>query len=285
MAKDKNAQSKMEIKTIIIFLSLGLVLFFVILRFILPFFIFMPQRHMLGSPAALNLPYEDISLTTSDNVNLHGWYIPHPEARATVLFFHGNAGNISHRLDSIKIFNDLGLSVFIISYRGYGLSGGNPSIEGTKQDALAAWRFLTEEKGILPEKIVVFGRSLGGAVAMELMLSANPGALILESTFSSLADMSPFPASIAPLLMGGNFWNSVETAQGLNVATLCIHSPDDEVVPFGQGRRLFEAVGAKMPGTEKTFLEIQGDHNGGFISSYGTYFAGLDLFLTNLFGK
>jgi fermentation-respiration switch protein FrsA (DUF1100 family) len=262
-------------------LYLGLILILLAgIRFVLPLFVFMPTARLDYTPAALNFHFEDVTLTTSDNVRLHGWYIPVPNARATLLFFHGNAGNISHRLSSIKIFHDLGLSVFILDYRGYGKSEGRATIDGTKLDALAAWQWLTEDKEIPADKIVAFGRSLGGAIAMELTRSATPGALILESTFSSLSDMAPFPASVAPLLLGGDFWNSVDTAADLIVPTLCIHSPKDEIVPYNQGRRVYEAVAG-----EKTFLEIQGDHNSGFVQSLEVYYAGLDSFLTKHFGK
>lgn len=263
-----------------IVLVLALILVFVFgLRFAVPVFVFFPTSRIEHTPAAINLYFEDVTLTTQDNVRLHAWYIPVPNARATLLFFHGNGGNISHRLSSIDIFHDLGLSVFILSYRGYGQSRGRPSIRGTKLDALAAWQWLTEYRKIPAENIVVFGRSLGGAVAMELMRSVTPGALILESTFSSLADMSPFPARIAPFLLGGDFWNSVETAATLTIPTLCIHSQRDEVVPFRQGRRIYEAVAS-----EKTFLEIHGGHNTGFMQSLEIYTAGLDRFLTAHFG-
>ena len=275
----------MSTKIPVLFLCLGLI--FLILagiRVVLPLFVFSPSTRIENTPAALGLPFEDISLTAQDNVRLQGWYVPAQNARATLLFFHGNAGNISHRLSSIKIFHDLGLSVFILSYRGYGQSEGRPSIKGINLDALAAWLWLREEKQIPADNIVVFGRSLGGAVAMELANSVRPGALILESTFSSIADMSPFPASVAPFLLGGNFWNSAETAAALSVPTLVIHSPDDEVVPFHQGRRIYEAISSKGTFAEKTFLEIQGSHNSGFMQSIEIYAAGLDHFLSRHFG-
>ena len=280
------------------FLCLGLVILLLAgIRFVLPLFVFFPSARLETTPEMIGMPFEDVTLTTRDNVRLHGWYIPAENARATLLFFHGNAGNISHRLDSIKIFRDLGLSVFILSYRGYGRSEGRPSIAGTKLDALAAWEWLTEERGIPTGEIVVFGRSLGGAVAMELMREGvqaltgpgapsypvSPGALILESTFSSLADMTPFPASVAPLLLGGNYWNSVETASSLTMPTLIIHSPDDEVVPYRQGRRIYEAA-AKISTGEKTFLEIRGNNNSGFMESLEIYLTGLDSFLSKNFG-
>jgi fermentation-respiration switch protein FrsA (DUF1100 family) len=268
-----------NILTILCF-GAGVIIFLAAIRFILPFFVFFPSTRINTTPAAVNLPFEDIFLTAPDNTRLHAWYIPAPNARAALLFFHGNAGNISHRLNSIKIFHDLGLSVFILSYRGYGQSEGKPSIRGINLDALSAWQWLTEEKKIPAENILVFGRSLGGAVAMELMRKAAPGALILESTFTSIADMSPFPRSIAPVLLGGNFWNSVGTARNLTAPTLVVHSAQDEVVPYHHGRRIYEALAG-----EKTFLEIHGDHNSGFMQSLETYNAGLELFLAKHFGE
>lgn len=273
-----------KIRKLFVFLAF-IFIFLAGIRFVLPFFVFMPSTRLETTPAALNLPFLDVFLAAQDNIRLHGWYIPAPKPRATLLFFHGNAGNISHRLGSIQIFHDLGLSVFILSYRGFGQSEGRPSINGTKLDALAAWQWLTEYKKIPAGNIVVFGRSLGGAVAMELMRSATPGALIIESTFSSLAGMSPFPPAIAPFLLGGNFWNSVETAAGLTIPTLVIHSPQDEIVPFSHGRRIYEAARQANAASETTFLEIHGSHNAGFMQSFEIYFAALDGFLTRHFGE
>jgi len=251
----------------------------VILRLMLPSLVFFPAAKLIHTPAAIGLLFEDVSLTTSDNVTLHGWWIPAKNARATLLFFHGNAGNISHRLDSIQIFHDLGLTVFIVSYRGYGQSEGRPSIKGPGLDALAAWQWLTENKSIPAEKIVVFGRSLGGAIAVELMRSATPGALILESTFSSLSDMAPFFLKPVARLMTWNAWNSAATARGITTPTLVIHSKADEIVPYRQGRRLYDNVAG-----EKTFVDINGDHNSGFLDSYDIYVPALDKFLTRIFG-
>ena len=269
----------------IICFCLILILLLIGNRQLLSRFVFFPSARLESTPAALKLSFQDITLTTADNVRLHGWYIPASYVRATVLFFHGNGGNMSHCLDTIKIFNDLGLNVFIISYRGYGQSGGRPSIKGVNIDALTAWQWLSGELKVPAENIVVFGRSLGGAVAMELMKSTIPGALILESTFSSVADMSPFPARIAPFLMGGDFWNSAKTAVSLRIPTLCIHSPTDNVVPFRQGKRVYEALGSESGFSEKTILEIHGDHNSGFMESLDLYIPALESFLTKHFGE
>jgi fermentation-respiration switch protein FrsA (DUF1100 family) len=266
----KNGETKILRILLLLFLLL------VCVRFLLPRIVFMPAAELTANPGAYGIPFEDVNLTASDGVRLHGWYIPAGNARGSLLFFHGNAGNISDRIDSVKIFHDLRLSVFIIDYRGYGRSEGSPSISGTALDALAAWKWLTEKKGVDADKIVVFGRSLGGAVAMELMRSVKPRALILESTFSSLSEMVR-PAFLTPAarLVTGGAWNSAKTASLLTAPVLCIHSPDDSIVPYSLGRRLYDAVAS-----EKTFVEIHGDHNEGFLESFGTYFPALDAFLT-----
>ncbi|MDR1875596.1 MAG: alpha/beta hydrolase [Synergistaceae bacterium] len=251
------------------------------LRLLLPWLVFMPTATIEAMPRAFNMPFEDVFLTTSDDVRIHGWYVPAPNARGTLLFFHGNAGNISWRLDSIEIFHDLGLSVLIIDYRGYGRSGGRRSVPGVTLDALAAWNWLTEEKGVPADEIVVFGRSLGGAVAMDLMRYVKPRALILESTFSSLPEMVRLDF-LAPLmrLLIGDVWNSAEVAATLTVPVLSIHSPDDRTVLFKLGKRLYDAVAS-----EKTFVEIHGSHNEGFQDSWDIYVPALDAFLTKHLGK
>ncbi|MDR3320964.1 MAG: alpha/beta hydrolase [Synergistaceae bacterium] len=226
------------------------------------------------------MSFEDVMLSTPDDVRINGWFIPAKNARGTLLFFHGNAGNISNRLDSIEIFHYLGLSVFIIDYRGYGKSEGSRSIPGVTLDALTAWRWLTDEKGVPAGEIVVFGRSIGGAVAMELMRRVEPRALILESTFCSLPDMVRV-SYLAPLarFVIGDVWNSAEAASRLTVPVLSIHSPDDAIVPYRLGKRLYDA--APSP---KTFVEIHGGHNGGFLESIDIYRPALDKFLTEIYG-
>jgi fermentation-respiration switch protein FrsA (DUF1100 family) len=244
--------------------------------------VFHPTRELAYTPAIVNLSFENVAITTSDGIRLHGWYIPAPtkDPRGTLLFCHGNAGNISDRIESIEIFHQLGLSVLIYDYRGYGQSEGGLSISGVTLDALAAWSWLTEERNVPAEKIVVFGRSLGGAVAMELMRYVTPRALILESTFSSLPEMVriPFLAPVARLVTG-DIWNSADMASVLTVPTLCIHSPDDWIVPYRLGKRLYEAIAS-----EKSFVEIRGSHNEGFLDSWDIYVPALDVFLTKYLG-
>ena len=251
-----------------------------LLRLLLPSMAFHPTRGVERTPRDAGLAYEDVWLTASDGVRLNGWYVPAANARATLLFFHGNGGNLAWRVGSIEIFHKLGLSVFIIDYRGYGKSEGSPDVAGVGLDAVAAWLWLLENKNTKPEEIVLFGRSLGGAIALELTRSVQPKAVILESTFAS-----PFGVVrvdfLAPLLRlaVGDIWNSRSAARRLTVPALCIHSPDDEIVPFKEGRKLYEALAG-----EKTFLEIHGGHNEGFMESLPVYYPALDAFLTRHFG-
>jgi fermentation-respiration switch protein FrsA (DUF1100 family) len=206
---------------------------------------------------------------------LHGWWVPADPERAVLLFLHGNAGNISDRVESIQTFHDLGLSVFIFDYRGYGQSTGKPSEAGTYADAEAAWRYLTEERGIAADRIVVFGRSLGGAVACDVATRHRPRALILESTFTSIRDMA---RAAMPLLPVGPFlgtrYDSLSKVRKLSCPLLVVHSSEDEVVPYAQGRALYDAAPAP-----KSFLELRFGHNEGFILSGETYTKGLETFL------
>jgi fermentation-respiration switch protein FrsA (DUF1100 family) len=251
----------------------------IVLRYFITSVVFHPSRHIAWTPDRSGYVYENVFMVTSDDITINAWYINCENSRGTVLFFHGNAGNLSHRGDSIRIFNSLGMSVFIVSYRGYGESGGSPSIKGVDIDALTAWNWLLSEKKIPPEKILVFGRSLGGAVAVELMRTVRPKAAIFESTFSALADMGGFLSPIASLLVGGA-WNSAKIAALIDTPTLCIHSPEDEVVPYRLGKRLYEALSG-----EKYFLDITGDHNSGFLMSSPEYEKRLDDFFTKYFGS
>ncbi|MDX2427286.1 MAG: alpha/beta hydrolase [Xanthomonadales bacterium] len=234
-----------------------------------------PDRALVASPGDIGLDYEDVSLTTSDDEHLHGWYIPALDSKGVLLFFHGNAGNISHRLDSIKIFQELGLDVLIIDYRGYGKSTGTTSEQGTYLDAQAAWDYLVNSRGVPADRIIVFGRSLGGAIGAWLSAQNTPAAVIIESSFSSGVDMArrfyPFlPASLITRLR----YPVVDYAGRLNCPVLVVHSRHDEIIPFAMGRAIYAAVKQ-----HKKFLEIRGDHNNGFLISQADYVAALNDFI------
>lgn len=237
-----------------------------------------PGRELEAAPSDAGLPFDQVRIETADGVRLHGWYLPAQPARATLLFFHGNAGNISHRLDSLRIFHDVGLSVLIIDYRGYGRSEGTPSERGTARDARAAWRYLVTERGAEPERIVVFGRSLGAAVAAELARDVAPGALILESAFTSVPDIAQEAYWFLPARWLSRFeYTTAEYVKEIAAPVLVIHSEDDEIIPFHHGRTVFDA--ANEP---KQLLVLRGDHNTGFLLSASCYRQGIDEFLSEL---
>jgi fermentation-respiration switch protein FrsA (DUF1100 family) len=237
--------------------------------------VFFPGKRIVDTPETMGLQYEDVYLVTEDEIKIHGWYIPHPDAKATLLFFHGNAGNISHRLDSISIFHDLGLSVFIIDYRGYGRSDGRPSEQGTYMDALAAWNYLVDERRLRPDEIIVFGRSLGGGVAAAQAARITPATVILESTFTSVKELGKHYYPYLPVSWIARIRYPVdEHIKSFDCPVLVIHSHQDDVVPFRHGQRLFAT--AREP---KMFLPISGDHNTGFLLSGDAYVEGMKRFL------
>lgn len=244
------------------------------LYFLQPKLIYFPHKELQADPKQAGLEYRDILFHTRDGLALHAWYIPHPDERGKVLFLHGNAGNISHRLESIKIFHDLGLSVFIFDYRGYGKSDGRPSEQGTYLDALAAWDYLDQRLNKDKRPVYIFGRSLGGAIASWLAAEVDATGVILESTFTSIMDMGKHYYPYLPIrLITRIRYDSLSRIQHINSPVLIIHSPDDEIVPYKFARTLFDNANAN-----KTFVTIAGDHNTGFLTSGGRYIQALDRF-------
>ncbi len=230
----------------------------------------LPGRALEASPGDIGLNYEDVSLTTSDNERLHGWYVPATNPRGALLFFHGNAGNISHRLDSIKTFHELDLDILIIDYRGYGQSTGKTSEQGTYLDAQAAWDYLVDTRGIPADRIIIFGRSLGGAIGTWLGVQNTPAAVIIESSFSSGVDIARRLYPFLPIhLLTRLQYPVADYASQLNCPVLVVHSRHDEIIPFSMGQAIYAAVKQ-----EKKFLELRGDHNNGFIISQREYVAG-----------
>jgi fermentation-respiration switch protein FrsA (DUF1100 family) len=261
----------------LIYAALGVVLY--LFQGSMVFLANLPGRALDATPADIGLQYEDVGIDTADGERLHGWYVPATNARGTLLFFHGNAGNISHRLESILIFNRLALDVLIVDYRGYGQSTGRPGEQGTYRDAQAAWDYLVRERSVSPGNIVIFGRSLGGAVgawlASELPAVEQPAAVIIESAFTSGADMARrlYPVYPARLLTRLRY-PVVDYVQRISCPVLVVHSRNDEIIPFAMGRAIYEA--APQP---RDFIELRGDHNAGFWISREEYAAGLDVFL------
>jgi fermentation-respiration switch protein FrsA (DUF1100 family) len=239
----------------------------IILYVMQPKFLYRPVREVPYTPGELGLDFENVVLKTADGLKLTGWYIPAQSSDLTLLFCHGNGGNIMHRLDSINIFYNLGLNCFIFDYRGYGNSEGSPTEEGTYLDVAAAYKWLTEEKKVQPDDIVVFGRSLGGSVAAKLASTTKVKALIIESCFTSYVDMGKKFYPYMPVRWFASFsYRTVDYIKQVKCPVMIIHSRNDEVVPFEFGLQLYEA--ANEP---KEFVEIFGSHNDGFLVSGEIY--------------
>lgn len=234
----------------------------------------LPGRQLEATPHAIGLDYEDVLLDASDGVRIHGWFIP-GDATRVLLYFHGNAGNISHRLHTLRQFHDLGLSVFIIDYRGYGKSEGSPGEDGLYRDAEAAWQYLTDVRGIPAGNIVVFGRSLGGSIASWLASERSPGALILDSSFTSVPDIGQEAYPWLPVRLLSRFQHAtIEHVAKATCPVLVVHSRHDDIIPFHHGKALFSA--ANEP---KFFVELRGGHNDASITSQTVYLDGLRSFL------
>jgi len=262
----------------VIYAVVGLLLLNGLMYFQQKHMIFYPMGELYQTPVQWGLDYEDVTLRTVDDVQLHGWYIPRQQSQQVLLFFHGNAGNISHRRHSIEIFHRLGLNVFIIDYRGYGQSEGSPGEQGLYEDADAAWRYLIEEKAFAPGQILIFGRSLGGAVAAKLASDVNARGLMLESTLSSARDFARHAFKILSRLVVMRYdFNTIEYIQHVNYPVLVMHSPKDEIMPFHLGEKVFQA--ANQP---KKFIHMRGDHNNGFLISQPAYEQQLDNWLQTL---
>ncbi len=243
--------------------------------------VFVPSRDEFQTPADVGLKYEDVWIPTSDGGRVHAWYVPHPEPRGVILFCHGNAGNITHRVATLEIFHRLRYETLLFDYRGYGRSPGKPTEAGVYEDADAAWRWLTEKRGVAPGEIVVFGRSLGGPVAAWAARGRSPRALVLESTFPSLPDVAARIYWFLPVRAFCRMkFDTLAYAREAGCPILVAHSPDDDIVPYACGRRLFE--GLPEP---KRFFELRGDHNYGFQNMGDAYVEGLDAFLLECEGS
>lgn len=223
--------------------------------------VYFPVAELGTTPDQEGLSFEDARIMTSDGIRLHGWFIPAGNARGVVLVCHGNAGNIANRLDLAATIIHAGFSVFLFDYRGYGRSDGSPSEEGTYRDAEAAHDYLLSQRGFASGEIVVYGESIGAAVAIELSLRRDVAAVVLESAFLSIPEVG---ARVYPLLpvkwLARIRYDNRAKIAAVGAPVLLIHSPNDEIVPIEHGRALFQLASSR-----KQLLETRGGHNdGGF---------------------
>ncbi len=231
-----------------------------------------PSREFSVLPRTFRMPSEEVSLAPEPAISLHGWFLPAVDGpladRGLVLLYcHGNGGNVSNRVHKSNVFHKLGLSVLVFDYRGFGKSTGSPDEAGTYRDGEAAYKFLTGKKGFPPERIILYGESLGNGVSLELARKRRSAALIVDSAFTSIPDMAleVFPwLPVRPWIR--NRYDNLAKIGGVGRPVLVMHSPEDQVIPFEMGKRLFAA--AAEP---KAFLEMQGGHDEGYIDSSPRY--------------
>jgi len=246
--------------------------------------VFHPSTTLTKTPQDIDLPFDSVALTTADNVSINGWFIPQrgPEGEnasgdvpPSLLFFHGADGNCGDRLQKIRLFHDLGFDVFIIDYRGYGKSGGTPSEDGLANDALAAYSYLAEKRGVKPQRLYLYGEDLGGAVAIDLATRARAAGLITEAASASvLGEMQQTWPLIPWEYLLRNKFDSVSKIRNVHIPVLLIHSADDEIVSFNDSRRLYAL--AHEP---RQLVEIHGAHNDAFVHSFDAYYDAISQFV------
>lgn len=230
-------------------------------------FIYYPDPHWIATPERLGLEAEEVRIASEPGLWLHAWFFPLARPLATMLFCHGNAGNVSHRLENVLLLHRAGFQVLLFDYRGYGHSDGQPTESGLYRDAVAAWALLSDRADTRNAPRIIFGRSLGGAVAVELAARVEADGLIVESTFTSIRTLArlilPLPLPDLPAQ-----YDSLSKIGTLSMPLLVIHGERDELVPFGDGRALYEA--APDP---KSWYAIPGaGHNDTYVVGGEAYF-------------
>lgn len=241
--------------------------------------IYFPERTLAATPSQHGLPYEEVWLTTDDGVRLHGWFLPSKQPSGlTLLFLHGNAGNISHRFEKYAIFNELGLDVLALDYRGYGSSGGVPDEHGTYLDAQAAYLHLLQQRGVTAQRLVVYGESLGAAVAVDLASRRPTGGVILEEGFTSAPDAAQEVYPYLPVRwLIKTRYDTLGKIGRIHAPLLILHSRDDEFFPMRHAQRLLAAAAAP-----KQLVELHGGHNEAFLLSEQVYRDALQHFIASL---
>ena len=249
-------------------------------------FLFFPTQEIAYTPGQAGLDYEEVFFFTQDGLRLHGWYVP-GRTDVTWLWFHGNGGNISHRVDEMALIQQrLGVNQFIFDYQGYGRSEGRPTEQGTYRDARAALEYLQNRPDGAADRIVYFGRSLGAAVAVELATSQPPLGMVLVSPFASVGDMARLTTPFFPVRwpvqwLVGNRYDSLARIGRVDRPLLILHGDQDQTVPVSQGKKLFEA--ANSP---KQFRLLAGaGHNDTYSTGGAEYWDALTEFMAALPGQ
>lgn len=229
--------------------------------------IFFPSSTITYTPADAGIGANDVYFESANGKTLHGWYAEADSGAVTILFSHGNAGNISNRVHTMETFLVMGFNVFIYDYQGYGRSEGRPTEKGIMQDGLAAWDVLVERKNVNPDLILPVGRSLGGAVAAHIAVTHQTAGLALESTFTSVPDVAARVYRIFPVRMLARVkLDNLKALGAYNGALLVGHSKTDQVIPYDMGRTLYESFSGPAH-----WLEMTGGHGDGYAMTGRSY--------------
>lgn len=268
------------LRPIVVAIVVSLVFWTLIIMIFEEQFIFFPAVYPEGNYEAEEraLRPEDHWFETEDAVKLHGWYLRSADSLGTLVLFHGNAGNLSHRGEILRRLRSTGFNVFIFDYRGYGKSEGSPTESGVYADSRAAVRYVKGLTGVDSHRLFYLGSSLGGAAAIDAASHQPPTAMILESTFSSARDVaaSAYPFLPVQFLLRTRF-DSDSKIQTLHVPLLFFHGTEDSIIPYRLGRKLFDA--ANPP---KQFIDIPGaDHNNLFLVGGSSYLEQIRTFCLN----
>lgn len=238
-------------------------------------FVYRPDKNVRSTPSSVGLSFQQFETHSRNGNRIHGWFVPVDSARITVLYCHGNAGNISDRLETLQLFHELGINVAIFDYRGYGNSEGKPSEEGTYEDASVVRQYLIDEWDVKEKNMIIMGRSLGGPIAARLAALHNPAAVILESTFTSAVDLGSDMYSWLPVEKFLKFeYETQRYLRQVKAPIFMAHSTEDDVVPFKHGQKLF-----KIANQPKVFVELTGSHAAGFKETGKKYRESLQQFL------
>lgn len=255
-------------------------LFAAFLFFFQEHLIFFPSKNISFTPADVGLDAQDVWMKSANGNLIHGWFLEQDPQAITILFSHGNAGNISDRVSTMQAFARMGFNVLLYDYQGYGLSYGTPSKRNILDDGIAAWEFLVQERGVLPDFILPVGRSLGGSVAAYIAVNKQSKGLVLEETFTSIVDVAAHYYPIFPVRsLARDKLNTKEWLKDFGGVLLVAHSPTDEVIPYRMGRKLYETFHGEV-----FWLELQGRHSGGFAATGEAYKEAYLHFVDHVFG-
>lgn len=269
---------KQGIRNILLGVFFGYLILFFLALIGQKYVIFFPKRAIKATPEDWGLNYQEIKLETPDSEQIYAWFIPGERKSPVILFCHGNSSNMSSpaHLQIMNIFNSLKMSAIIFDYRGFGKSSGSPDELGSYLDVETVWSYLVLERKFSPEDIVIWGRSLGGGVASYLaMKKKNCQALVLEASFLSVVDVARRLVPFLPLsIIIHHNYPVKKYISVIDCPILIFHSKDDETVPFAHGKKLFD-----LANEPKSFIELSGSHNLGFLVSKQRYIQGIQAFL------